>query len=77
MNRGLTNVRPAWAALSQAASALQTVCGVNSLLGQPALDTVAVVQAHLRWQQAVEREIGVACDHLRDAAQALDRASPC
>jgi hypothetical protein len=74
---GLTNVRPAWAALSSAAEALQAVCGESSLLAQPAIESLAVTQAHQRWQQAVQREIDVACDHLRAAARALDHASPC
>ena len=74
---GLTSVRPAWAALSSAAEALQAVCGENSLLSQPAIESLAIAQAHQRWQQAIQREIGVACDHLRDAARALDRTSPC
>jgi hypothetical protein len=74
---GLTNIRPAWAALSDAAEALQAVCGVNSLLAQPAIDSLAVAAAHQRWQASVQRETGVACDHLRVAARALDRASPC
>jgi hypothetical protein len=74
---GLTNVRPAWAALSGAAEALQAVCGETSLLSQPAIESLAITQGHQRWQQAIQREIGVACDHLRDAARALDRASPC
>jgi hypothetical protein len=74
---GLTSIRPAWAALSNAAEALQAVCGENSLLSQPAIDSLAVSEAHQRWQQAIQRETGVACDHLRDAASALDRASPC
>jgi hypothetical protein len=74
---GLTNVRPAWAALSDAAEALQAVCGENSLLAQPAIDSLAVAAAHQRWQASLQRETDIACDHLRAAARALDRASPC
>jgi hypothetical protein len=74
---GLTTVRPAWMALSDAAEALQAVCGNDTLLDLPALDSAAVATAHQRWQQASDREIGLACDHLRLAAAALERAAPC
>jgi hypothetical protein len=73
---GLVNVS-AWPALHQAAQALQAVCGQNIMLGQPALDSVAMAEAQKRWQLGIQREISVACDHLRKAATALDRAQPC
>jgi hypothetical protein len=74
---GLVDVRPAWTALSDAAEALQAVCGQNALLGQPSNDSQALREAHVRWQQAIQREIGVACDRLREAALALNTATPC
>jgi hypothetical protein len=74
---GLTYVRPAWDALSQAAGALQAVCGQSIMLGLPTVDSPAVVVAHQRWQASFERENDVACDHLRAAAAALDRPTPC
>jgi hypothetical protein len=74
---GLSDVRPAWAALSQAAEALQAVCGQSNLLDEPALETPPMTQARERWQLSIQREIGVACDHLRAAATALNRATPC
>jgi hypothetical protein len=74
---GLVDVRPAWRALRDAAQALQAVCGQTTMLGQPSTNSPASTQARDRWQQGIQREIGVACDHLRDAASALDRSMPC
>jgi hypothetical protein len=74
---GLVDVRPAWPALRDAALALQAVCGQSSMLSQPATDTLVFTQARQRWAQGIQREIGIACDHLRAAAAALDRAQPC
>jgi hypothetical protein len=74
---GLADVRPAWPELRAAAEALQAVCGQNTLLGQPSNDSLALSQARQRWQQGIQRELGVACDHLRVAAVALARPSPC
>jgi hypothetical protein len=74
---GLSEVRPAWPALRSAAEALQAVCGQSTLLGQPGNNSLALTQARQRWQQGVQREIGVACDYLRVAAVALSRATPC
>jgi len=74
---GLVDVRPAWPALRDATQALQAVCGQNIMLGQPSTDSAASTQARQRWQQGIQREISVACDHLRKAAAALDRAQPC
>ena len=74
---GLVDVRTAWPALHQAAQALQAVCGQNIMLSQPATDSAAIAQARQRWRQGIQREIGIACDHLREAAAALDRARPC
>jgi hypothetical protein len=75
---GLVDVRPGWPALRDAAAALQSVCGQNLLLGQGAAnESMVLALARDRWQQGIEREIGVACDHLREAAIALDRSTPC
>jgi hypothetical protein len=74
---GLVDVRPAWPALFQATQALQAACGQNTMLSQPSIDSVAITLARQRWQQGIQREINVACDHLREAATALDRAQPC
>ena len=74
---GLVDVRPAWASLNQATQALQAVCGKNTMLAQPSTDSVAAKQAHERWQNGIQREMSTACDHLREAATALDRARPC
>jgi hypothetical protein len=74
---GLVDVRPAWASLNQATQALQAACGQNTMLAQPSTDSVAVQQAHERWQNGIQREMSTACDHLREAATALDRARPC
>jgi hypothetical protein len=74
---GLTNVQPAWANLRDAAEALQAVCGQSTLLAQPFNDSFATRQARERWQQGIQREVGIACDHLRNAAAALGRSAPC
>ncbi len=74
---GLAEIRPAWPALHAAARALQAVCGQNALLIQPDTGSATLSQARERWQQGFQREISVACDHLRAAAAALDRAQPC
>ena len=74
---GLVDVRPAWPALRNATQALQAACGQLTMLGQPSTDSAAIEQARRRWQQGIQREIGVACDHLRVAAAALDRSTPC
>jgi hypothetical protein len=74
---GLSNIRPAWPALRAGAQALQTVCGENTLLGQPSTDSQILLLARQRWEQGIQRELGVACDHLRTAAAALARAAPC
>jgi hypothetical protein len=74
---GLSDVLPAWPALLDAAQALQSVCGQGTLLEEPTNDSLALAQGRQRWQQAIQREMGVACDHLRTAAVALSRAAPC
>jgi hypothetical protein len=74
---GLVDVRPAWPALRDAAGAMQAACGQSTMLNQPTTGSVALTQARQRWQQGISREVGVACDHLRDAAAALERARPC
>ena len=74
---GLVEVRPAWPALRDATQALQAVCGQNIMLGQPSTGSPAINQARNRWQLGIQRELSTACDHLREAAIALDRARPC
>jgi hypothetical protein len=74
---GLTNVQPAWPELRDATDALNAVCGQARLLAQLTLDTAAGQAARQRWQQGIQREMGVACDHLRAAAAALGRSAPC
>lgn len=74
---GLAEVRPAWPALRDAADALQSICGRDTLLAQPTNGSMALTQARQRWAQGVARESGVACDYLRTAAAALARPSPC
>lgn len=74
---GLVDVQPAWARLRDASNALQAVCGQTTLLLQPATGTSEVQAAQQRWQVGIQRELGVACDHLRAAATALDRGTPC
>ena len=74
---GLVSVQPAWSHLADAAHALQAVCGQATLVAQPGLDTAAVAAAHQRWQQGIQREMGVACDHLRAAGAALDHNVAC
>jgi len=74
---GLVEVRPVWAALMDSATSLSAVCGQTTLLQQASLDTPASSQARQRWQQGVDRELEVACAHLREAASALVRAPPC
>jgi hypothetical protein len=74
---GLVDVRPAWPLLRDAADALQAACGQGMLLAQPSTDSPAVQTARQRWTQGIQREMGVACDHLRAAAAALGRVAPC
>ncbi len=74
---GLTNVQPAWSRLRQAADALQTVCGQAALLALPSSGSSAVEAARQRWQDGMQRDLSLSCEHLRAAAAALDRASPC
>lgn len=74
---GLTEVHPAWSELADAAHALQSVCGQDILLLQPVTGTSALGAARERWKEGRQREIGVACDHLRAAATALGRDAPC
>jgi len=74
---GLMSVQPAWSQLADAAHALQAVCGQSTLLAQPSIDSPASQAARLRWQQGIQRELDVACDHLRAAAAALNRAATC
>jgi len=74
---GLVDVQPAWTELADVAHALQAVCGQGALAAQPGLDSPASRAAQQRWQQGIQRELGVACDHLRAAAADLGRGAPC
>ncbi|HEY1297296.1 MAG TPA: hypothetical protein VGJ60_29810 [Chloroflexota bacterium] len=74
---GLTEVQPAWSELADAAHALQAVCGQDTLLLQPINGSVALEAARQRWRDGKQREMSVACDHLRAAAIALSRDAPC
>ena len=75
---GLVDVRPAWPALRSATTALQAVCGLTSLATAPSdVETAALGGARERWQAGIQRELGVACDRLRDGAASLGRPSPC
>ncbi len=74
---GLTEVQPAWSELADAAHALQAVCGQDILLVQPVNGSAALEAARTRWSAGQQRELGVACNHLRTAASALGREPPC
>jgi hypothetical protein len=74
---GLVDVRPAWPLLRDAADALHAACGQGTLLAQPSTDSPALQTARQRWTKGIQREIGIACDHLRAAADALGRGAPC
>jgi hypothetical protein len=53
------------------------VCGQSALLAQPSTGSAAVVQARGRWQAGMQRDMALACDHLRQAAAALKRDATC
>ncbi|MBV9579588.1 MAG: hypothetical protein JO057_13450 [Chloroflexi bacterium] len=74
---GLTDIQPAWSELADAAHALQSVCGQDSLLRQPVTGSATLDAARQRWSAGTQREMAVACDHLRAAATALGRDAPC
>jgi len=76
---GLTADQRAWTALVDSAVALAAVCGEATLLQVPPgpAESFAVAQARDRWQKDLPRQLEVACAHLRDAASALDRSTPC
>lgn len=69
--------QPGWTRLRDAANALNSVCGQDTLLAQPSTGSPAMQAAQARWQQGIQRELSVACDHLRAAATELGRANPC
>jgi len=73
----LTDLRSAWTQLRDAADALNAACGHATLLTQPSSGSSAMQLAQQRWQQGMQREMGVACDHLRAAAVSLGRGAPC
>jgi hypothetical protein len=74
---GLMEMQPTWSRLANAAHALQAVCGQTALLAQPISGSPALEAARAEWLSGIQRELGVACDHLRAAAISLDRYSPC
>jgi hypothetical protein len=74
---GLGTIQPAWSELRASTDALQAVCGQAILLAAPAGDSAATQAARARWQAGLARELDVACQHLRQAAGALDQAPPC
>jgi hypothetical protein len=75
---GISTIGRAWTDLREAADALQAACGQGTMLAQPAsYESEPLRQARQRWQDGIQREMRVACDHLRDAASALGRATPC
>lgn len=74
---GLSDVQPAWSHLADAAHALQAVCGQMTLLEPVESTSPALAAAQARWQQGIQREMGVACDQLRAAADALHREASC
>jgi hypothetical protein len=74
---GLSGRQLPWAALLDAAEALEAVCGQATLLGQRSNGSPAMIVARQRWERGIQRELDVACDHLRVAAVALNRARPC
>jgi hypothetical protein len=75
---GLTSIQPTWSSLRDAAEALQAVCGQATMLRQATSPSPASEAARQRWQAGIQRELGVACQYLKGAAQALGRgASPC
>jgi hypothetical protein len=77
---GLSQLQPAWSALRDATRALESTCGQNTLLALPARNgknSQTLREARLRWQDGIQREMTLACDHLRLAAQALNRPAPC
>lgn len=69
--------QPGWLDLRDAADALNAVCGQDTLLSQSSTYSPSIEAARARWQQGIQRELGVACDHLRAAASALGRSAPC
>jgi hypothetical protein len=74
---GLSERQRAWAALVDATQALQAVCGQGTLLAQPSSGSPALTLARQRWADGIQRELRVTCDHLRVAADALNRPPPC
>jgi hypothetical protein len=77
---GLSQVQPAWNALRDATRALESTCGQNTLLALPSRNgqnSQALREARQRWEDGIQREMILACHHLRQAAQALNRPAPC
>ena len=72
----LVDLRPTWPALRAATDDLLAVCGQVRLLQTPARDSAAVRQARREWQQGAERQLALACGHLREAAASLGRPGP-
>jgi hypothetical protein len=74
---GLVEMQPTWSQLANAAHALHAVCGQTALLAQPISGSPALEAARADWLSGIQRELDVACDHLRAAATSLERAAPC
>jgi hypothetical protein len=71
------DVQPAWAALRDASRALQAACGQRLLLVDTTRSTPTSHAERLRLQQGTQRELALACDHLRSAATVLGQPTPC
>jgi hypothetical protein len=74
---GLVDVAPAWTHLRSAAIALRAACGQLRLLQQPFEATASMTEARQRWQAGVSRELSTACEHLTEAARALNSKAAC
>ena len=74
---GLVELQPAWTQLAEAAHALQAACGQSALLAQPTTGSAVLQTARADWQAGMRRDLGLACDHLRAAANTLGHTPPC
>ena len=74
---GLRDTQTGWPSLRDAAAALQTVCGQRTLLAQGSNGSPALEAARENWQAGVDREMAIACDHLRAAAHELGQPEAC
>ena len=74
---GLSEVQPAWGELRAASDALVAACGQTRLLQQAYEDTPAMVEARERWRVGLAHELTTACQHLSEAARALNLTRTC